>query len=640
MRANHDRVRSRWMPLVVMMCWLLASGVAIGQQPPSSSGRAQKVLPKLDTTSSLSYITPAEYYGSGQEAIDTLDYDYHRYNPAGRAQYPHATLGNLGSPARSLYFSMPMSKGLTMGHQAFDLYKSNFDSFRFYETNIALSRLEYSQGLSQNDAIIRVQFGRNFDKGVNLSVNYQRINQKGQYQLQRAKNTAFGIGVLYRSPKGKLDGIYHYLSNSIVYEENGGTDSLEFWLDSITLQVNIPVRLQGATATHRARDLTVQHHIHIFASPEDSIRRKADLDVIHTLKIGSGFIKFSDADLTENESRYYGTFVTDDRGIRNFIATETFENSLDFQFRYLNKESGVPAHLLRAGLQLRNIKLNHEPENSHVDELFFNASGQLGISKRISLDGDGYMGLLDASGEYKLDANARLYLFKDASTWAQLSLYQRNPTLTESRLFIDQIPVWETDFKNVSVSSLQFHYMQPSVRLRLHGAAHLVSNLIYFNAERIPQQLEQSVEVLQMSASKEIQFGPFGILGHLMLQEYDANEIALPHLIFNGQLYYTGRLFSKNLLIRTGLDFMVTDTYGGVSYFPVTGQFYFSDDFTIPQYPALDVFFSMQVQDVFMAFAKMENVTAFVSDAHFVQIADYPQFEKYFRLGLWMKLFD
>lgn len=593
-----------------------------------------------DSVPSKIFLTPVDFYAPSQPIHDTLDYNHHRYDPADRATYPYATLGNLGSPARSLYHEMPKSKGLNPGHQAFDLYKVNFEDFRFYDTDIALSRLDYTQGLSQDDAMIRAAFGRNFEKGVNLSINYQRINQLGQYTRQRAKNTAFGIGVLYRSPKGKLDGIYHYLSNSIVHEDNGGVDNVEFWLDSIDLKRNVPIRLVDALTTHRTRQLTIQHHLHLFGSAIDSLARKADLDIIHTFKAGSWLVKFSDVELTEDEPGYYSEFVKDDRGMRNFLSNQILDNALDLQFRYRSKSPDVPSHLVRAGLQLRNSNLDQEPDKSKVQEMFLNASGRLGISSKISLDGHAYFGFLDANGEYRLDANARLRLFKDATTWAQLNLYQRKPSLIENRLFINQTQVWSTDFKNVSLSSVQFHYVHPSIRLRLHGGVHLVSNMIYFDASRLPQQLEQNVEILQMSVSKEFVFGPFGMYGHLMLQEYDVEQVALPHLILNGQLFYTGRWFKKALLVRAGVDVLVTDGYNGVSYFPGTGQFYVDDAFLIPQYPAIDIFFSMQVKDIFKAFIKLENATALVSEDHFIQIFDYPQFETYVRFGLWMKLFD
>jgi hypothetical protein len=269
-----------------------------------------------------------------------------------------------------------------------------------------------------------------------------------------------------------------------------------------------------------------------------------------------------------------------------------------------------------------------------------NVAGQLGISRQITLDGTGYLGIADASGEYRLNVFARLDVFKDAKTWGAMRLYQRRPSLTESLLYVNQIEVWRTDFKNVSLSSLEFHYAHPSIRLKLQGAAHLLSNHIYFDAARKPQQLDRDVEVLQVSVSKELNLGPIGLLAHVMLQEYDINELALPHLIVNGQLYYSGRLFKKTLLVRAGVDLLVTDTYSGVSWFPVTGQFYYDENFSIAQYPALDVFMSMQVKDIFKAFVKFENATVFLSQDHFFQVTDYPQFEQNFRFGLWMRLFD
>ena len=337
---------------------------------------------------------------------------------------------------------------------------------------------------------------------------------------------------------------------------------------------------------------------------------------------------------------YYEGYVTDDRGVRNFMFMRTFQTGLDIQFRYLNNKPDIPAQILRAGLMYRNAKVDQEPENFTQRELYLTAAAQIGISRHISLDGKGYLGILDAGGEFRLEANARLSLFKDARTWAQWVIYQRQPNLTESRLFISQQPVWNFDFNNLALSSLSFHYDHPSLRLKLHGGFHLISNLIYYDEQRIPQQLGSTAEVLQLSAQKEFVFGPLGVMGHLMFQEYDADQIALPHLIFTGQIFYTGKWFKQRLLVRTGLDVLVTDTYQGVSYFPVTGQFYYDPAFDIAQYPAVDAFFSLQVRDFFKAFAKLENVTAYLTDDHFVEVAGYPHFETYFRFGLWMRLFN
>lgn len=627
---------------LLLACLVLPDRI-IGQVRPElpPASRSEKQLPgQPDSTASAVFLTPDTFYDPPQTLTDTLDFLFHQYDPARLTTEPYATLGNLGSAARSLWFDLPMSKGIHTGHYAFDLYKSHFEEFRFYDTPVALTRIKYAQAVNQNDGTMRAQFGRNFADGLNLSLNYARINQLGRYAMQRAKNTAFGIGILYRSPDGKLDGLYQYQSNSIIHEDNGGIDDISL-LDSFALRSNIPVRLNGAMTTHRSRILTIQHHVHLFSASGGEAHSRADLDVIHTGRIGSGFVRFHDNTIDGDESAYYGAFVTDDRGIRNAIYTNTLDNALDLQFRYHSHDKDIPAHLLRTGIQYRRTGLDQEPLESTVHEIFFNAAGRLGISRMISIDGRGYLGILDAAGEYRLDATARLRLFKDAQTHAQLILYQRNPNLTERRVFINQSPVWSNDFSNIALSGVRLSYLHPSFRLRIVSAASVVSGLIFFDENRLPRQAENTVEILQLAVEKEVMLGGhLGIRGHVALQHFDLREIAVPRVSVLGQVYYTGRWFRQNLLVRTGFDLRTTTTYQGVSYFPVTGQFYTGESTMIPQYPAVDAFFSMQVKDVFMAFAKVENVSAFMRDDHFVQIADYPQFEGYFRFGLWIKLFD
>jgi hypothetical protein len=435
---------------------------------------------KIDTVASLTYVTPGDFYGTEQILVDSLDATFHQYDPARNGAYPLATLGNLGSPARYLFFDIARPKGIHTGHFAFDLHKSDFRAFRFYDTNVALTRLSYSQGISQEDGIFNAQFGKNFDRGLNFSINYQRINQQGVYVGQRAKNTAFGVGILYHSPSGRLDGIYHYQSNSIVQENNGGVDTASLNIRPRVLRTNIDVMLGEARTfpltTHRGRDLTVQHHLHLINPQKDSVGRKAAVDVIHTLQIGSALVKYADNSINSVESAYYDQFITDDRGMRNFVAVNTFGTALDLQFRYQATSPDVPEQLLRVGLELRSNRVDQEPLDFNRQEIFMNASGQLGISPRISLDGNGYLGLFDANGMYRLSANARVELFKDATTWVNLERYQRNPTLAESRLYVNQTELWQNDFKNVSLSSLQFYYVHPSLKLSFYGGTHVLAN--------------------------------------------------------------------------------------------------------------------------------------------------------------------
>ena len=116
--------------------------------------------------------------------------------------------------------------------------------------------------------------------------------------------------------------------------------------------------------------------------------------------------------------------------------------------------------------------------------------------------------------------------------------------------------------------------------------------------------------------------------------------MGLPTWIGEIQAYYTDYWFKDNLQVRTGIDLRITNAYDGVSYFPVTGQFHLNDAFQIDQYPAIDLFFDFQVRKSFRAFFKIENASAWFVNDVYANIAGYPQFDSYFRFGLWMRLFN
>ena len=79
--------------------------------------------------------------------------------------------------------------------------------------------------------------------------------------------------------------------------------------------------------------------------------------------------------------------------------------------------------------------------------------------------------------------------------------------------------------------------------------------------------------------------------------------------------------------------------YRGISYFPLTGQFYLNDTRSIDAYPAIDYFISFQVK-TFRAFIQMENIGSYFLDDIYLQVVDYPQFERYLRFGLSFVFYD
>ena len=606
-----------------------------GTSPPPQIDRSEiKVAPVQDST--IRYVTGDDIYEMRTLQKTHLGAAAHQYDPVRFERVDYAHLGNVGSAHRPQLFAMEHSKGLSMGINPYRLYQGDFSSFRFYDTEQAMTEFDYSQGIDQADGILRARFGRNFADGVKMSIDYMRINQTGAFLNQQGKHTRFGLGMWYRSPGGKYDGLYHYGSNSNVQEDNGGiTDYIT--LDTADIVTAVPVALTGALSTHRFRALTIQNNLHLLHR-RDSVLTGRSIDLIHTFQYRTGFVKFSDGDI-EDDAAYYGDFVVDSRGMRHFMDTKSVANSADIQLRLTTQKSDTAFHILRVGLQHRYTNLLQEPRRSHFNEIFLNARTRIWLGPRVQLAGRGYAALTGQTGDFKIAG----LLGYDTPTGVQLrgglELYHRSPTLIENTLYVTQIGVWDNDFRNVTHSKLHASARFDAIDVTLSGALHVVTNYIFFDTSRMVTQLAGTSEIAQVVASKTLSIGKISLGGTVMLQSAP-REMAVPGIWTKIQLAYRDFWFKNRLQVRMGVDLRATDEYAGMNFFPLTSQFHLDASRPIPSYPAVDVFFDMQVKESYRMFFKVENITSLWRNDAFFQVVDYPQFEGYFRLGLWMKLFD
>ena len=166
-----------------------------------------------------------------------------------------------------------------------------------------------------------------------------------------------------------------------------------------------------------------------------------------------------------------------------------------------------------------------------------------------------------------------------------------------------------------------------------------MSNHVYYDKDRMPVQVAAAQDIWQILVTKEFTVGKIGLHATAILQE-SPEILALPSWIGEAQLYYTDHWFKNNMQVRTGVDLRITQAYDGVSYFPLTGQFHLDNTYKIDQYPALDLFFDMQIRETFRFYIKVENFSAWFIDDVYAHATLYPQFEGYFRFGFWMKLFN
>lgn len=605
-------------------------------------GAVRDTIPTIDPDSlappaQATFVTPWDFYKEKLLIFDSLDSRTHMYDPLSDREFELANLGNLGSAHRYQYFSIEESKGLDLGFHQYDAYKHAFRDFRFYDAPTAITEFRYSQGVDQRNGIFNAMFGRTFSDGIKLSVDYQRINQIGLFDHQQGKHTALGIGIWIDTRDGRYDGLFYYGSNSIVQQDNGGLADINE-LDENTTTLTKSVLLRTALTTHRERTLSIQNHLHLIRE-NSSVDRRIFVDVIHTGHYQTGFVKFYDDSRPDaaGTAMYYDTFLVDNRGMRYFTDFRSFDNQLDLQFR-VQPDSTRPDAFLRAGLQHRHTDLTEEPIERQIDEIFLNARGMIRISDQLELESKAYLQLTGQTGDFLLAGSLTYEVGTFGAFRAALDIHNRSPNLLERRLFISKIQVWENDFSDIRHSRIGLEALFTKWRFRAHGEFHLITNDIYYDQDRFPRQLSGTLTVKQLTLSKDLRIWTFGVDASITLQEVPT-PLPYPALILRGQLYYADRWFNDNLQVRAGFDLSMTDAYRGVNYFPVTGRFHLDDSGSIPQYPAVDAFVDLQVENVFSAFFKLENISAWFDETHYVQTLGYPQFESYFRFGLRMTLF-
>ena len=472
--------------------------------------------------------------------------------------------------------------------------------------------------------------------GSKLTFNYNRVNQEGEYNSQRVKNTAFGTGIWVDSPSKTYDGFYYYISNSFIQENNGGISDYLI-LDSNLTQIRsaVPVYTQSGLTTYRERIFRAVHHINLYDS-KDSLKLKPRLVFTLGTMYKNLFNKYVDEQSSSSPVFYEG-FNVDDRGVRNFVGINTLENEAWIRWRLLGsskKPTGISA-----GITHRINRINQEPELYTTNEIFLNGKINIGLKDRVEISGDAYVGVLDALGEYKIEGLAALRAGNLGELEFGILSYQRKPNLLESRLYVSQQLVWDNDFSNINYS--HFYGLLRSKKFGLTARLEwkVVDNFIYYDQQKMAQQINSSVSVRQILIQKDQQLGFAHVSALFALQQTDEDRLALPSWILQGSGYVTANLFKKKLKVRLGADVRITNSYSGVKYFALPGQFHLDNSREIPLYPAIDAYsvFNLGKLQVFL---KWENINAWWSDDVFLQVVDYPQFESYFRFGFYVPFFN
>ncbi|MEM6377278.1 MAG: putative porin [Bacteroidota bacterium] len=360
-----------------------------GRNSGSQIDTAQREA-ELDTFK-IFYYHPQQFFREKPFKDSLLGNYTHQLDPARMRAYDYQNLGVVGSPAQPIVYQGQFMQGFDVGLHQFNIYRRTIDSLRFYRVERSFTNTEYDRGGDQADARIMVQFARNFSKGTNLSLDYERITQTAsriQFSNQRARNTAFNIGLTIQGESGRYKGFIGFSSNKNEQEENGGLVSEPTIGGQFTTPSEAAVQTETARTVYRYSAFQYNQFFNLrkpvepapptrppirrptlrptldstivgrdsTMAPPDSIQRRRDslMQIVraqrtadslanlparkpgifskqefllsHTIRYEQNTYKFFETNPTLNTA-FYENLLTDIRGLRYYLEHRKLENS-------------------------------------------------------------------------------------------------------------------------------------------------------------------------------------------------------------------------------------------------------------------------------------------------------------------------
>ncbi len=620
----------------VFFCLTVGLNTAVAQNPK------KKVSPKIAQTTKDSIDVNEEeqapdtipvtfYYQGAEEHIfpygDTSLTDYfHQYDPLRRQKFEGLNLGNTGSPARQIYIDPIRPTGLDWGFHQFDAYRYSVDSLPFYGFGRALTDAYFSFK-GQANSVFRAKFARQFQDGFQFSLNYSKVNQVGQFLSQQALVSSLAAGIQYVHPKQRYRFYLTMSANSARVSENGGlvTDTL-FFAEAYKRPETQPIWLTQASTHHLRRKYQFFH----FYKWGD-FRKGNYLELRHKTWYQSGFYKYFD-NKQPLDSLYYGDFLTDGRGIRQFFSGHELGSEMALSFLG-HLDSTAIEWLPTPGISVVRYQVNQEPTTRNETQVALTGKWDVTFQKIFALSAKARLGLVGNSGDYLLQGRLQLNTRK-VGRWTLFADFQSvTPSMLAQKSFVTQQMIWEHNWAKEFVNRVGGQYELPQFDLSLGGHFTLLTNHIYYGLDGLPNQELKTIPLVQLFVNKNIKLRRFYLESDVLFQKVGENLIRRPALYAHEQLYWKGDLFERALRLKMGVDYRFFSAWTPDAYLPVTGQFVWQDTQKMGNMSGFDVFADLKVS-TFRFFAKMENLQYYWDKRMFYETAGYPQFKPAFRLGI------
>ena len=646
-----------------------AQSTPIGGRYGSTTNPTNATTPNPDSTqldAELDTATINYYFANDPKVIfserdSLLDNRFQQYDPSRKRTYDYFHLGQNGTAATPSVYEPFFRRGFDIGLHAFDIYAIKNADIRFYQQTKPFFDGFYSAA-QQSDNYQRIKFGRNFANSVNLSIDYQRINNKSltsppvfqkklfggsgvSFDPSRGRVVAFGLGISVN--RKRYDGFFTFTSNIVSQIDKGGLDSTQVVTETNQFQLRNGFLTDALTRNEKYEYSYLQY---FKLNRKDSTGEKRSYLASHQITFRDSKYQSSDpftnAVPRRQDSLFYRTFLTDNRGIRFALREQMLENSFNLSTTRQRKIADTTSKTtaqndwFEVGLIHDFHYINPENGGKNLQNLIAKGRWNFMPNDNIRLETYAHFNILGYNlGDYRL-AGALFLNLKNIGNLTVKAVNQLSePTYLQDKLVLTQKTFWTNGFKKTLETNLSGTIAIPRLGFDATVAYTLLNNYVYFDTAAIVKQTLIPLSILQLLVNQNFKFGNFHSDNSLAFQKSTETVIRLPEFYTKNSLYWEGKLFKKVMLTRIGFDLRYASKWYAPNYMPITGQFFQQDVQKVGELPALDVFLSFKVQR-FRFYAKMENLVGGYSSTSFFQTYNTPTPETQFRFGLRWQLLN
>lgn len=567
----------------------------------------------------------------------------------------NSNLGNHGSATKSLLANDSILTGLNYTFDNLDAFRWGKGNIKFKELSQPYASIMYFNG-AQKEEGVELHLSQNIRENWNVGVGYRKISSEGFYVRQRNAINNFYFNQQLKSKNHRYQLIFYGIYNETYNQENGGIQNDTLFTNSPEKisRKGFPVNYTDATNRSRQQEYLLKQRFNFGPTKyfyyrdendslyPDSIIKSQIIPRItleHSLLYQHQEFVYEDGNI--DSTNYPFQSIQNGSALIDKTLFNKFDNELGIILRPWVKRDSTFLTGLRlrsaAGFQYgtyeqkSNNKLQTDvfQNNVYLSSSLYNlpfTKHHLAISGKLIL-----------AGYNEADFNITGYYSNSITKKIKVSIKTAFGSQRPALLF-DQYNtfgwVWNTNLDKLSISKADLNLKIDSSFFKVGIAVQSTTNYTYFGWDRLPRQYSNAITTIRPYVEKLFNLGNFHLQlkgGYQFIDQ--AGIINLPEIYSHNSLYFEGRLFQSEMLVRLGSDVFYVSNYTADRYNPATKQFYIQNNQIVGAYPWLEPFLMVNVER-FYFFARMANATEGLRSYNYLARPGYPLQDRAFKFAI------